>query len=231
MGLGSMVAGAAIDAAAKQAEMKQRLKGRAPDQQKVIKYFYGVKGCFSKGMSDEEYDAMVMAKAKSMDFKQKALGKIGLDESQVNEVAPIHFEGYYFSEEKDKTQTFAKFGKDRLWRSSAYQITWIFFSSTQVYVYQYTFNMDEDGKKEDTQEYFYKDITNFSTTSDTVEKPVPAKTGCTGNVTKYELKNVDTTSFMLSAMGDKLKCAMKQTDENEKAVQGMKAKLREKKGA
>ena len=31
--------------------------------------------------------------------------------------------------------------------------------------------MDEDGKKEATEEYFYKDITNFSTSSDTEETP------------------------------------------------------------
>jgi len=230
MGLGSMVAGAAIDAASKKAEMKKLLKGRTPDQQKVIKYFYDDKGCFKKIISDEEYESMVMAKAKSIDFKQKALDKIGLDESQVSEVAPIHFEEYYFSEEKDRTKTYAKPGKDRLWRSSAYQVSWIFFSSTQVYVYQYTFNMDEDGKKEDTQEYFYKDITNFSTTSDTVEKEVPVKTSCSGNTT-YARTSVDTNRFMISAMGDKLYCAMKQNDYTEKAIQGMKAKLREKKGA
>ena len=39
MGLGSSITGAAVDAAAKQAEMKRALKGRTPDQQKVIKYF------------------------------------------------------------------------------------------------------------------------------------------------------------------------------------------------
>jgi hypothetical protein len=225
MGLGGMIAGAAVDAAAKKAEMSQRLKGRTPEQQAVIKYFYGAGGCLAKGLKDEEYEAMVMAKAKSQDFKQKALSKIGLDESQVNEVAPIHFEDYLFD---DGTKTFAKRGKDGIWRSSAYQITWIFFSSSQVYVYQFTFNMDEDGKKEKTEEFFYKDITNFSQTSDTVEKDVAGDTNCKGDVT-YIRTNVDMNRFQLSAMGDKLYCAMQQNDYTEKAIQGMKAKLREKK--
>jgi hypothetical protein len=225
MSLGSIVAGAAVDAAAKKAEMNNRLKGRTPDQQKVIKYFYGAGGCFSKGISDQEYEGMVMAKAKSVDFTQKALDKIVLDESQVNEVAPIHFEDYLFDDKK----AFARCGKDGVWRSSAYQISWIFFSSTQVYVYQYTLNMDEDGKKEDTQEYFYKDITNFSTSSDTVEKETVSKVSCTGSAT-YVRTSVNTNRFQLSAMGDKFYCAMKESDEAEKAVQGMKAKLREKKG-
>jgi len=230
MGLGAMVAGAAVNAAAKKAEMNQRLKGRTPEQQEIIKYFYGAKGCLSSGMSDDAYESKVMAKAKSMDFKQKALGKIGLDESQVNEVAPIHFEDWWWGDkEEDYKKYYALHGKDGVWRTSAYQITWIFFSATQVYVYKYTFNMDEDGKKEETQEYFYKDITNFATSSDTVEKEVPSKTSCTGN-TEYVRTSVDTNRFMLSAMGDKFYCAMKQNDYTEKAIQGMKAKLREKKG-
>jgi hypothetical protein len=230
MGLGSMVAGAAVDAAAKQKEMNQRLKGRTPDQQKVIKYFYGSGGCLKKGLTNDEYESMVMAKAKSMDFKQKALDKIGLDESQVREVEPVHFEGWWWGDtEKDANKFYTLRGKDGVWRTSAYQITWIFFSATQVYVYKYTFNMDEDGKNEQTEEYFYKDITNFSTSSETVERETPIKTSCTGNVTYLRTK-VDINRFTLSAMGDKFFCAMQQNDYTEKAVQGMKVKLREKKG-
>lgn len=102
-------------------DIKRLCKGRTEEQKKVIRYFLGGGGCLSKTMSDEEYEAAVMAKARSMDFKQKALNKIGLDESQVNEIEPVHFEGYYFDEKK----TYAKWGKDRKWRSSAYQISWI----------------------------------------------------------------------------------------------------------
>ncbi|MCL2185995.1 MAG: hypothetical protein FWB86_09120 [Treponema sp.] len=225
MGLGGMIAGAAVDAAAKKVEMAQRLKGRTPEQQKVIKYFYQAGGCLSKCINDEEYESMIMTKAKSMDFKQKALDKHGLDESQVKEVEPIHLENYMFDDKK----AYAKRGKDGIWRSSAYQITWIFSSSTQVYVYQYTFNLDEDGKKERTEEYFYKDITNFSTTSELIEKEVPGKTSCTGK-TEYIRTTVDTNLFQLVVPGDKFLAAMQQNDYTEKAVQAIKAKLREKKG-
>jgi hypothetical protein len=225
MGLGSVAAGAAVNAAAKNAEMNRRLKGRTPDQQKIIRYFYGSGGCLSKGLSDQEYESMVIAKAKSMDFKQKALSKIGLDESEVNEVAPIHLEDYLISKEGN---VFVHRGKDGVYRSSAYQISWIFFSSTQVYVYQYTFNMDEDGKKENTEEYFYKDITNCSTTTDTVEKEDVDKVSCNGTAT-YVRTNVDTNRFALVVPGDKFYCAMQQNEYTEKAIQGMKAKLREKK--
>jgi len=226
MGIGGMIAGAAVDAAAKQAEMTERLKGRTPDQQKVIKYFYQSGGCFQKLISDQEYESMIMAKAKSMDFKRKALDKHGLDESQVKEVEPIHLENYLFEGPK---KNFAYRGKDGVWRSSAYQITWIFFSSTQVYVYQYTFNLDEDGKKERTEEYFFKDITNFSTTSESYEDTVPGKTNCAGK-TEYIRTTVDVNLFALIVPGDKFYAAMQQNDYTEKAIQGMKAKLREKKG-
>ena len=53
-----------------------------------------------------------------------------------------------------------------------YQISWLFFSATQLYAYQYTFNMDNFDKKEQTLEYFYKDVTNFATSSDTEETEV-----------------------------------------------------------
>ena len=209
-------------------EMNQRMKGRTPEQKKVIKYFYGEGGCLSfisPGLKDEDYEAMVMDVVKSMDFRKKALNKIGLDESQVSEIEPVHFEGYMFDEKK----TLAKWGKDKVWRSSAYQVSWLFFSSAQIYVYQYTFNMDEDGKKEATEEYFYKDITNFSTSSDTVEKSVLDKVSCQGEAS-YARKNVDTNRFSIIVPGDKFYCSMDQNDYTELAIQGMKAKLREKKG-
>jgi hypothetical protein len=207
-------------------EIKKLLEGRTPEQQKVIRYFTGGGGCLSGSMADEEYEALVKQRATSMDFRQKALDKIGVDESQVNEIEPVHFEAYLVEEKR----TFAKLGKDRKWRSSAYQITWLFFSSTQVYVYQYTFNMDEDSKKENTEDYFYKDVTNFSASSDTVEKEIPEETGCMGGEVKFTRKTVEMDKFALVVPGDKFYCAMRKTDETEKQIQAMKAKLREKKG-
>lgn len=206
-------------------DIRRLCQGRTEEQKQAIKYFLGSGGCLFSTWSDEQYEAAVMAKAKSMDFKQKALNKIGLDESQVNEIEPVHFENYHFEEKK----TYAKWGKDLKWRSSAYQISWLFFSDTQVYVYQYTFNMDEDSKKESTEEYFYKDITNFSTSSDTVEKEVLDKVNCKGEAT-YTHKNVDSNRFSIVVPGGKFYCSMEQSDYTERAIQGMKAKLREKKG-
>ena len=200
--------------------VKERIKGRTSNQVAVIRYFCNDPSCLSKkAMSDQEYDQMIFDVLKSNNFKQKALNKIGLDEDQVNEIEPVHFEGFQFGK-----NAFAKQGDDGKYRSSQYQVSWLFFSSTQVYLYQYTFNMDEDGKKESTEEYFYKDITNFSTSSDTEETPFYDK-----NKKASILKNVDTNRFALTVPGDKFYCSMEQNDYTESSIQGMKAKLREKK--
>jgi hypothetical protein len=199
--------------------LKERSKGRSAEQKQALRYFFN-NGCLQKKVSDGTYDGMVAARIKDLNAKSRAMAKIGLDESELREIDPVHFEGYHF----DAKKTYAKRGTDGKWRSSAYQISWLFFSSTQVYLYQYTFNMDEDGKKEATEEYFYKDITNFSTSSDTVETPY-----WDPKANKMMLENVDSNRFSLVVPGDKFYCAMEQSDYTERAIQGMKAKLREKK--
>jgi len=49
---GNAVNQAVADAAAKQQEMNMLLKGKNPEQQSAIKFFYGADGgCLSKGMT------------------------------------------------------------------------------------------------------------------------------------------------------------------------------------
>ena len=201
-------------------ELDKLIKGKTQQQQDVIKYFYGEEWFSTKRITDAEYDNIVVStiKKSNKDFKQKALAKIGLDESQVNEIEPVNFEGWLFG----KNVGWAKYGLDNKARSSAYQITWLFFSSSQVYIYKQTINFDKDDKKVATEEYFYKDITNFSTVSDTVEQSF------WNNGVKV-VKNVDSNNFTITVPGDKFYCSMEQNDYTERAIQGMKAKLREKK--
>lgn len=202
------------------AELKELIQGRPQQQQDVIKYFFGKGGFLTKRITDAEYDNIVANTIKESNFKQKALAKIGLDESQVNEIEPVHFEGWLFG----KNVGWAKYGLDNKARSSAYQITWLFFSSSQVYIYKHTIHFDKDDKREATEEYFYKDITNFSTITDTVEQSF-----WNNNLKKYEVKNVVSNDFAITVPGDKFYCSMEQNDYTERAIQGMKAKLREKK--
>lgn len=207
--------------------LKNILKNRTPEQQAVIKYFVAGGGCLSKGMTDAQYEELVAKKVAETDWKQRALDNLGLDEDQVKEVEPVHFENWLFDDDK----AYAKCGKDNLWRSSAYQITWLFFSSEQVYLYQYILNMDEDGKKELTEEYFYKDITNFSSSSEAVEKKdVLVKVNCKGEGV-YDRRVIETNVFKIVVPGDKLTCSVKKNEYTDRAIQGMKAKLREKKNS
>ena len=114
-------------------------QGKTPEQKKVIEYFCK-EGCMTKTMDDEEYLSMVRAKRDSLNLRQKALTKIGLDEDEVSEIPPASFEGFVYK------NAYAKKRANGNWVSSSYQVAWLFFSSTQIYIYRYTFNMDEDKK-------------------------------------------------------------------------------------
>ena len=153
---------------------------------------------------------------------QRAYKKLGIDESMVQEVKPLMLEGFNFNGD-----VFMKQGKDGKWRSSSYQVTWVLCSDSQLYFYSYTFNLDEDGKKEVAEEYFYKDITNINHSSETEEKVTLRDEK--GN--PISRANVTYNEFCISAMGDKRYCAMTANEETERAIQGLKAKLREKKNA
>lgn len=200
--------------------------GRSVEQTDVIYYFEPRGGCigklFMRPMSDEEYDRRVQERVNQINDMQRALDKLGIDESMVQEVKPLMLEGYNF-----EGDVYSKRGKDLKWRSSSYQITWVFCSENQLYFYSYTFNMDDDAKKEVAEEYFYKDITNINHSTETVQK-----------VTQWDIKgnplsrdSVEYNSFIISAMGDKRYCAMTANEVTERAIQGLKAKLREKKNA
>jgi hypothetical protein len=200
-------------------EVKKLYKDRTSEQKEAIRYFCA-NGCLSKTISDAQYDELVRKKVDSLHLREKAINKIGLDESEIQEIAPVNLEGYRFE------KAYSKYGKDKQWRTSKYEVTWIFASGKQLYVYSYQFNMDEDGKRERTEEYFWKDITNFSTITETRE------VGADWDSRKGEYKNrknVDEQDFAIVVPGDKYICAAEVSESVERAIQGMKAKLREKK--
>lgn len=193
--------------------LKAYCRGKSADQVKVIEYFCKQEGCLSKNMSDDEYQAMVVRKRDSLNLRQKALNKIGLDEEEVSEIPPAVFEGYVFK------NAFAKKRANGSWISSSYQVAWLFFSSTQIYIYRYTFNMDEDKKSESTDEFFYKDVTSFSTSSETE----------TAHGLGDEKFEVETNKFKMVVPGDKIFVSMDGVSNSEDIIQAMKQKLREKK--
>ncbi len=201
------------------AEVNQLCRGKSEDQKKVIKYLYG--GCLTFGkLTDSDYDQLVLSVMNGLNLKKKALDKIGLDEDELKEIEPVFFQGY------SKENTFV--GKDDRLRSTWYETAWLFFSDTQVYMYKYCWDMTSDSKKENSEEYFYKDITNFTTASETVEA-FRIKTGCTGKEKSREKVNREFSMFGLVVPGDKFYCSTSNVPNADASVNAMKQKLREKK--
>ena len=193
--------------------LEQYKRGKTAEQQKVIDYFCKEEGCFSKNITDDAYVQMVINKRDSLKLRQKALSKIGLDEDEVSEIPPAMFEGYVFE------KALAKRRANGSWVSSSYQVAWLFFSSSQVYIYRYTFNMDNNMKQESTDEFFYKDVTSFSTSSETE----------TAHSFGNDVIKVETNKFKMVVPGDKIFVSMDGVSNSEEIIQAMKQKLREKK--
>lgn len=221
---GNAVNQAAADAAAKQQEMQMLLRGKNSEQQAVIKFFYGASGgCMSSGMTVEEYMQKVRARRDSLDTKSMALRKLGIDEEEVQEIAPVTFEGYVFN---DKVDNLVARATTNSWVSSEYMITWLFFGEREVFIYQYSFSMSSDSKKENTMQYFYQDVTNFTASSETYQKIVAESSGCMGGA-QYMQASANADEFKIVVPGDTLRCSMTPTDSTDAAIRGMRNKLRE----
>ncbi len=218
------------------AQLKQLKKGRTPDQCTALDYFFEEKsGCFAKPMPDKEFDDVVTKLLNTLGTQEKALNKVGMDPDDVKEIAPVCFHGYIGGPFDIRSW---KVGTDNRLRSTAYEVTWLFFSAEQVFMYNVIFDTVSDSKKERTEEYFYRDITNFSTSTDTVSDiqtiTTTTKGGCfRGSKTKETSRQTtkEIAMFSLIVPGDKFTCSMTGNANAESTVQGMKQKLREKKSA
>ena len=185
------------------------LQGKNESQQKVIRYFMQVPesdGCFSKKplMTHNEFIELRNLEAAKIS-KEQALSKLNIDLGEVSEIEPVCLVGHlwYNLSDSDWWCYFTDMPLSRL-----YQVTWLFFSVEQFYVYQCSFNLVSDFKIERTEEYFYKDVTSFSTETDSY-----------GGV-----------GFNIVVPGDKFHCAINNGDQDtEKAIQGLKSILRDKK--
>ena len=213
--------------------IKALKEGRTDTQKSVIDYFFldskASGGCLSgeaKPITDSAFDELLKNKIREIGFEAKSLEKTGVDESEVQEIKPVFLQGYEFGE----PDALIHRGKDEVWRCSHYQLTMIYFSSKQIFFYQYSFNLINDETTEFTDEYFYKDITNFSTTLETREKKIQGHAGgCLSNETKMKIEKVQYSSFRLVVPNDVKKCSMTSSKELEETIAGIKNKLRDKK--
>lgn len=230
MGLGNQLsnaaANAAADAAARQKEKNDLKRGKNSEQQACIDFFYGGSGgCMSSaGMTAQQYMEKVNARLTGLNTKQMALNKLGIDEEEVREIDPVCFEGYLFNDKHDNLVARAT---TNTWVSSDYQVTWLFFGEKELFIYQYSFSMISDSKRENTMQYFYQDVTNFSAASDTHQKWISEPAGGCSGGNEYRQVSADADEFKIVVPGDTLRCSMTPTDNTDTAIRGMRNKLRE----
>lgn len=184
-------------------------------------------GCLNKNKDDLDkgYDDFVLKNINEKATKEIALKKIGVDETQINEVTPICFQGY-----EEDAGVLSRYGLDGRFRTSQYSVTWIFFSNSQIFVFKIFMDLLTHKTKIVTNEYFYKDITNFSSrfSSYEYEKAVMEK-GCLKPKLSVDLKKVEIQKFAIIVPGDEFYCSVTGVADIERIIQGLKQKLREKK--
>lgn len=181
----------------------------------------------------KEFDQKLNEKINSLNIKQKALKRLNLDETQVGMSekerkileekgqkvnanglpAPVQFRGVNYDNGWRR--------HDGKYRTGNNYYTYIFFTDEQVLVYTVEFNMFNDEITEKTREYFYQDITNFSTEEET--KEVENKDTTKNEKVKYE-------TFKIIVPGDSYVVSISTyNDETEQNIQAMKQLLRNKK--
>lgn len=205
--------------------------GKNPEQQSVIDFFFSTanNGCGCLGgkgssMSMNEYLNLVQSKVNKLDTRSKALQKIGLDESQISEIAPISLASFVFDDDVHVKV------ENGVAVSSQYALTWIFFSATQIYTYKYIFDTTSDNTWEVTNDFFYNDVTCLTTVRRVREK-IDSYTGkgCFSSGIQYIHNNYVVDTFEIIVPGTSYSFSMRNGEAYESSIQAAKAMLREKK--
>lgn len=179
-----------------------------------------VKGCFSfkkketkHYMSDADYDSLVKKIVEGSNFKAQALEALCVDESEVQEIDPIHFGGRLFDD-----NTRRKLGEDWYFRTTGWQETWLFFSATSLMAYQIDLATDSNNKIERTWEYQYKDITSIKILENTKEE-----------IDDDGQRFYKESKFEITVANDSLLCSFNNNNEQVNSIKAMKAMIRDKK--
>ena len=226
-----LIAGAAMDAVQAKKELAEAKKGKSKEQKDIIDFFaseYGGSGCGclgkgSKSMSMDEYQKKIGERCNSLNLKTKAMAKIGLDESEISEISPICLSSYVFDDAWVKVE-------GNIAVSSKYCVSWIFFSATQMYTYSYTFDMTSDNTWEVTNDFFFQDITCFTTENKLVER-IMTETGkgCFGKGESSYKQNYIVDTLKITASGTSYIVSLKDAGAQAQSIQAAKAMLRERK--
>ena len=189
-------------------------------------------GCFPKKpefISDADYDAIVQKMVNSLNPEARGLDMLVLDKSQVEKTVCIANYKYKVPEsykEYDPDDIWSwKIGEDGKFRSSVFEVNYLFFTRDEVALYKLTLSSDWAKHDEQTYEYHYKDISAFST--NIYQKDVFVERN--GELVK-EYQTVQ-NEFTITVPGDSFSASLgnKMTPEEKDAILAMKSLLREKK--
>lgn len=216
-----------LNRATDKAALATKKRGKTQQQKDCIDFFFynGDTGCAlgkKSPITFDEYKRLVFERAKQLNLKARAIQRIGLDESQITEINPIPLSGFVFDSSTEKA-----FDNGEL-VSSQFSVTWIFFSYSQIYIYQYVFDMISDNTWEYIEEFFYRDITSITTETRVVEKIDTDISGCLKKETTTKNDYTD-EYFRITVPGNKFNYSMRSTPAIVKSIMGAKQFIREKK--
>ena len=209
--------------------LKAQKFGKTKEQKDVIDFFAsGGKsgGCLSSNMDIAEYIELVERKANSIDFKARAMGKIGIDEDQISEIEPICLTNFRFA--SDCYSVVERIDNEVYAVSNEFSVAWLFFSESQMYVYTYIFDMMSNNVGEYVREYFYTDITCFRTVHHVVERIMTDAKGC-GCSSKPIHADYDTDSLYITVPGEDYSISIRNSQESMNSIYAARAFVREKK--
>lgn len=197
------------------------LKGDA----KIIweKYFQARgKGCFKKkGMKDAEYLKKVHAKLSKFSPKARGLEKFGLELEEVSEIEPIDIYGFNWTDDVAVSPSYLM--------TSKYEVTWLYFSDTQIFAYTLVVDMLSESYDETLREYFYKDVTSVVTLDEAIEVELWKK-GCFKPKKDYKIINKSHVQICAPGAPDfKLHVYTGDNPDFVNKMKSLKLKLREKK--
>lgn len=167
-----------------------------------------------KFMTDEEYEALVDKRISAMDIKQFGLDQLGIDAEEIKDVAPLVFTDNAFTEGSFRVYN----PQTKRVHSSTKYVTYIYFTDKQVLTYTITFDMCCNEQTEETNELFYHDVCDVTST---IKRNVIDL-----GSTKFEYSEI---GFSVISSNASITVAMSGDNERLSSVQAMKQKIRERK--
>ena len=198
----------------------------------------GTANYYGNAKEDVAYDELVKNQISIDEVKTRAFEKLGLDKSELTEIEPIHFEDYYFGYDDDieqfvtlivsgrgtsifesveqkwkKANIMMGVGRDGKFRSSAYQVTWLFSTQKQVCIYQEIFYLHKNETEENIKKFLWKHVTSINSQRKSL---------------KIGQKQEKIDTLCLNVMGgESFECSMTPTNATNRAINAITQKLSE----